>query len=260
MKGSLRTHRRENAPPNIVAHRGVSTRAPENTLAAFKLALDAGVDAVEMDVHLTADEHVAVIHDRTLQRTTTGNGAVRMCSIADLAAFDAGSWFDPAFSSERIPMLEEVLELVRGRCWANIELKSHSWHREPDGLLERRVLDAVVACGMRDQVLISSFDRRMLSQIRRIDATLPTGVLYNWHTDLFSTPTSLAAAVGASVFICGRTELRPSVLNDAKRSGIAVYVYTINDHAEASRLSALPVDGIISDAADTLLRTHPSSH
>jgi glycerophosphoryl diester phosphodiesterase len=97
------------APPYIVAHRGISAKAPENTLAAFNLAASVpGIDMVELDVRLTKDEEVIVLHDRTLQRTSTGNGPARNYSLEEIRGLDAGSWFHPMFSEQRIPTLAEI--------------------------------------------------------------------------------------------------------------------------------------------------------
>jgi glycerophosphoryl diester phosphodiesterase len=145
--------------PYVVAHRGISGKVPENTLAAFSRACETpGIDMIELDVRLSGDDHVIVLHDRTLQRTSTGNGAARNYSIAELKEFDAGSWFDPTFSKERIPTLEEVLVLVNKRRWVNIELKSDFFFPEKHGHLERRVLDCVRSLGYYDHVLFSSFN------------------------------------------------------------------------------------------------------
>src|SRR5512135_1256334 len=111
------------APPYVVAHRGISAKAPENTLASFELASKVtGIDMVELDVRLTKDEEVIVLHDRTLQRTTTGNGIARKYTLNELSKYDAGSWFDPRYKSERIPKLAEVLRLVGASRWVDIEI------------------------------------------------------------------------------------------------------------------------------------------
>jgi len=112
------------ARPLLIAHRGYSAEFPENTLAAFQGALDAGCHMIELDVTLTRDRRVVVIHDDTLDRTTTGKGPVRSASLAQLKKLDAGSWFSPAFSSERVPELGEVLDLMGGQVPLNIDRKS----------------------------------------------------------------------------------------------------------------------------------------
>ena len=254
MNDPLRILRPAGTRPFVVAHRGLSAAAPENTLAAFRLALDAGVDALELDVHLTRDDRVAVIHDRTLQRTTTGNGAVRSYTSNEITAFDAGSWFDPRFSSERVPLLEDVFALAGARCWYNIELKSHRLFREAPLHFAKTVIDVVRSNGMLGRVLFSSFDPDLIRAIRTVELAAVAGVLYNWHRELFRSPSSIAGRCAASAFICSWTELTPRRLADAKTAGLAVAVYTVNDPDEARRLSAQGVDVLISDAPDVLLK------
>ena len=110
----------------VVAHRGCSGRAPENTIAAFEMALEQGSDMIECDVRLTKDEEVVVFHDRALDRTTNGKGPVEQRTLEELKRLDAGSWFSSKFSGERIPTLSEVLHLLEGRAFLNIELKTDS--------------------------------------------------------------------------------------------------------------------------------------
>lgn len=249
---AVRMRREPGSPPLLTAHRGLSSQAPENTIAAFERAIDAGADMLELDVHLTADEHVAVIHDRTLQRTTTGNGAVRSYTSSEIVRFDAGSWFDPQFASERVPMLENVFELARGRCRVNVELKTHVFHREPSGLFERRVLEVISRSQMLDQVVLTSFDRSIVRTLRSIEPDVTTGILYHWQRDLFRSPSEIAAGCGASVFICSVSQLSAAIMQNARAAGLAVAVYTVNEPAEAIRLSAVGIDAIISDKADVI--------
>src|SRR6266704_6290544 len=109
--------------PLRIAHRGASARAPENTLAAFAEAVRLGANAIELDVHLTADGVPVVIHDGTVDRTTNGRGEVAAMTLKDLRRLDAGAWFSSRFRGERIPTLEESLEFARGRCAMNVEIK-----------------------------------------------------------------------------------------------------------------------------------------
>lgn len=240
--------------PFVAAHRGLSAAAPENTLAAFRLALEAGVDMLELDVHLTRDHRVAVIHDRTLQRTTTGNGPVRAYTSAEIAALDAGSWFDPRFSAEGVPLLEDVIALAAGRCWLNVELKSHRFHREHPDAYARRVVDVVRTHAALDRVCFSSFDGELVKCIRTVEPRATTGVLYNWHRDFWRSPSAIAARCDASVFICSWTELTRQRLADAKAAGLGVAVYTVNDSEEALRQADRGVDLLISDAPDRILK------
>lgn len=241
--------------PYVVAHRGISGKVPENTLAAFSLACETpGVDMIELDVRLSRDEQVIVLHDRTLQRTSTGNGAARQYSVSEMKEFDAGSWFDPNFSGERIPTLEEVLALVNKRRWVNIELKSEFFFPEKHELLERRVLDIVKNLGYRDHVLYSSFNHRMVGTIKRLDHGARTGVLYNIYRDYGRMPSKLTRRVGAEVFVCAKHELTRRMFQDARELGIAVYVYTLNSTAVVSKMIEIGVDGILSDIADDIVK------
>jgi glycerophosphoryl diester phosphodiesterase len=241
--------------PYIVAHRGISGKMPENTLAAFSRACETpGIDMIELDVRLSGDEQVVVLHDRTLQRTSTGNGAARNYTTAEIKEFDAGSWFDPLFSRERIPTLEEVLVLVNKRRWVNIELKSDFFFPERQGLLEQRVLDIVKNLGYREHVLFSSFNHRMIGTIKRFDRGTRTGVLYNIYRDYGRMPSKLALRVGAEVFVCAKHELTQRMLRDARESGIAVYVYTLNSTVVVEKMIAMGVDGILSDVADDIVK------
>ena len=241
--------------PYVVAHRGISGKVPENTLAAFSHACETpGIDMIELDVRLSRDDQVIVLHDRTLQRTSTGNGAARHYSAGEIKEFDAGSWFDPTFSKERIPTLEEVLVLVNKRRWVNIELKSDFFFREKHELLERRVLDTVKNFGYRDHVLFSSFNHQMVGTIKRLDHEARTGVLYNIYRDYGRMPSKLARRVGAEVFVCAKHELSQRMLHDAKQSGVAVYVYTLNSTAVVGKMIEMGVDGILSDIADDIVK------
>lgn len=246
--------RKRDQRPFVAAHRGLSTAAPENTLAAFRLALEAGVDLLELDVHLTRDERVAVIHDRTLQRTTTGNGPVRSYTSAEISSLDAGSWFDPRFALERVPLLEEVIELAAGRCWLNVELKSHLLRRERPHLYARRVVEVVRSHNALDQVIFSSFDAELVRAIRDESPEATTGVLYNWHRDIWHLPSAIAARCGASAFICSWSELTERRFEDARAAGLAVAVYTLNDSEEALRQADRGVDLLISDTPDRILK------
>ena len=241
--------------PYVVAHRGISGKAPENTLASFALACETpGIDMIELDVRLSKEDEVMVLHDRTLQRTSTGNGAARSYTVAEMKEFDAGSWFDPSFSTERIPTLREVLTLVNKRRWINIELKSDFFFPEKPEVLERRVLETVGELGCEECVMYSSFNHRMMANIKRFNPKAITGVLYSVGRDFGRMPSKLAGRVGASVFVCAKREVTKRMLNDARTNGIAFYVYTLNSTSSVSKMVELGVDGILSDIADNIVQ------
>jgi glycerophosphoryl diester phosphodiesterase len=244
----------EGESPYVIAHRGISSRAPENTLASFELAAGInGIDMVELDVRLSKDNKVIVLHDRTFQRTSTGNGSARNYLIEEIKRFDAGSWFHKSFSSERIPTLEEVLRKIGDKLWIDIEIKSDLFHREPSGLLENCVLNIVCECGMEDRVMISSFNHTLLANIKKMKPAIITGVLYNFSFDFNRLPSMLSERVGASVFVCAKREVTQRMVDDAHNHNIAVYVYTLNSVSDARRMLTLGVDGIISNNADDIV-------
>jgi len=241
-------------PPYVIAHRGISAKTPENTIVSFERAASiSGIDMIELDVRLSKDGEVIVLHDRTLQRTSTGNGPARNYSLEEIRRFDAGSWFHPMFSNERIPTLREVFQQVGNRIWVDVEIKSDWLHREPPGLLEKKVLEAVHNCGMDDRVMFSSFDHRLLANIKEMNPSSVTGVLYNLTLDFSRLPSALAGRVGASVFVCAKRELTHRMVDDAHNHNIAVYVYTLNSVNDAQRMLTYGVDGILSNNADEIL-------
>ena len=139
----------------VVAHRGASREAPENTLAAFRRAIEAGADAVELDVRLTADGNLAVIHDASVRRTTGARGRVAGITVDDLETLDAGGWFGKAFAGERIPLLEEVVEAASGRAGLFVEVKNPGSRRELVARLVRKALSRFAG-----EAVVLSFDGR----------------------------------------------------------------------------------------------------
>ena len=160
--------------PAIFAHRGSSAHAPENTLAAFELAIRHGADAIELDAKLSADGHVVVIHDQTVDRTTDGTGKVRELTLAQLSELDAGSYFDIAFRREPIPTLEQVFQAVGYGILINVELTNYASPTDP---LPEKVAGLVRKFGLEKRVLFSSFNPLALVRIRRILPEVPVGLL-----------------------------------------------------------------------------------
>ena len=156
-----------------IAHRGASSYAPENTFAAYDKALAMGVNHVELDVHLTRDDHIVVIHDDTVDRTTEAHGHVSDFTLDELRSLDAGSWFAPEYEGERIRSLGETLERYKGKLHFHIEIKQ----REVAGGLARRTIDMVRGYGLTDSVTITSFRKEWLEEAAAYDSTLPKGWL-----------------------------------------------------------------------------------
>ena len=150
--------------PMIIAHRGASGDAPENTIAAFREAIRQGADAIEFDVQQTRDKKLAVFHDPWLHRTSNGKGLLGSKSLSHIKTLDAGSWHDRKFTDQRIPTLEEVLDTFQDTTNYVIELK---FYNLSPGRFPRRVYDAVASRKLLDNTLFLSFDPRLLINIEK---------------------------------------------------------------------------------------------
>ncbi|MDF1514243.1 MAG: glycerophosphodiester phosphodiesterase family protein [Anaerolineae bacterium] len=162
--------------PKLVGHRGACDVAPENTMASFTRACLDGADIVELDVRLTADNHVVVIHDKDVERTTNGAGLVAAMTLTALQKLDAGTWFDPEFAGERIPVLDEVLVWAKGKIALMIELKFDPYGSfNPD--LVPIVLALIEQRGMQEQVVFISFQPRALQQVKSLSPAYHVGLM-----------------------------------------------------------------------------------
>lgn len=226
----------------VWAHRGARREAPENTLPAFERAVEQGADGVELDVQLTADGIMVVIHDETLDRTTNGSGLVAVRTLAELQCLDASAGM-PGFAGTRIPTLNEVLDLlVPTGVMINIELKN-SCEEYPG--LERQVLEAVTSSGAADQVVLSTFNHYSLKALQELGATSELGMLYS---DPLYNPWSYALGlnVGAIHPPVGCV-LGPVYVRCAQESGLAVRPWVANHDEELRRLFKWGVDAVFTD-------------
>ncbi len=224
-----------------IAHRGASRYAPENTLASFRLALEHGAPAIECDVQRTRDGHLVVLHDQTVDRTTDGHGAVADHTLEELRRLDAGGWFGPEFAGERIPALEEVLDLVRGRALLKLEIKNGPTFYEG---IEAQVLDALRRRELEEDVLVISFDHLSLRTARALAPRVATGVLY--AARLVDGPAA-ARAAGADALCVQWSFATEDVVAQAHGAGLGLFVWTVDDEATARRCLARGVDGITSN-------------
>ncbi len=243
--------------PCIFAHRGASAYAPENTLAAFELALQQGAPAIELDVKLSADGHVVVIHDSTVDRTTNGKGKVARLSLAELRALDAGSFFSEKYRGEKIPTLEEVFDLVGKRALINIELTNYTTPR--DSLVEE-VCRLVREHHMEENVLFSSFLPRNLHQAAILLPEVPRGLLAleGWKglwmrsfQFFFGNYQALHPYV---------SDVTPQQIASVHRIGRRVHVWTVNDAEWIRRLLKWGADGIFTDDPPLALRIAAEFH
>lgn len=223
----------------IVAHRGASAERPENTLPAFELAIEQGADVIECDVRRTADGHLVVLYDETLDRTTDGRGLLRERTLDQVRALDAGG-------GARVPLLEEVLELARGRARVNVDLK------EPD--LPEDAVATVRRFDMLDQVTFISFLPEVWDAIDRLSPDSPVVHLVRSAAALAGIAMgeagtqSVAAGVGMPYALVGE-----EIVDRMHRHGYGVFAWTVDDEAEMRRLIACGVNGIVTNRPAALV-------
>ena len=232
--------------PLIIAHRGYSLRYPENTLTAFEKAIESGVQMIELDVTLTRDRKLLVIHDETLDRTTNGRGRVADHTLAELKGLDAGGWFADRFSGEPIPTLAEVLAGVAGRVAVNIEIKPETYEaHHPEDAVERQVWNLLRNQNVLGDVLVSSFDFRVLSEIARMERPPALACLTEGAADdgIFDA----CQKIGAFSWNVDYRHLNRTRVEKAHGLGLRVFAYTVNSPREIMVLIEMGVDGIFTD-------------
>jgi glycerophosphoryl diester phosphodiesterase len=232
----------------VFAHRGYSSRAPENTMAAFALAVKAGCAGLETDAHLTADGRVALIHDENTRRTTDKAGRVAAMTMAELQALDAGSWFGVAFAGERIPELKQLLELVKPRNLAIILELKNNVNRYPG--LEQAVLMEVRRFGMLGRVVFSSFNHASMATLKELAPKAETALLYSKIPYNIADDAKIRKADGIHPL---HSAVDEALMNECRATGLKVRPWTVDDPADAKRLEALGADAVISNCPEELI-------
>ena len=234
--------------PHVIAHRGASGYAPENTVAAYAKAIDLGITAVETDVHQTADGEIVTIHDATLDRTTNGSGAVVDAEWADVQTLDAGSWYDSTFSAERVPNLDAYLAALAERAVPVIELKGGQ--TVVDRLAER-------FGGSRGGAFFFSFKDAYIKRLKALCPDCPALYLAEWTEEEKPCPLTealRAAEMGMDAVGVHWPRLTPAFVHKAHDLELRVFVYTVNDEPGLEYVLNCDVDGIISDYPDQLIQ------
>ncbi|MBU2649087.1 glycerophosphodiester phosphodiesterase [bacterium] len=232
--------------PVLIAHRGDKTRYPENTLAAFEAAVNAGAEMIELDISLSRDRSMVVIHDDTLERTTNGKGPVNERTLSELKKLDAGSWFDKQFAAERIPTLREVLEMVDRRALVNIEIKKSAFEASaPDDAIEKQLVVLLQEMELTDSVLISSFETRFLERIAALDSALALAAISTETAD-DSTVKSLQE-LGIYSWHGWYGILTTEIVKQLHDAGFRVFSFTINERVVFKDLMNMEVDGFFTD-------------
>lgn len=224
--------------PLNLAHRGASGYAPENTLSAIHLAQEMGADGVEIDVHLTADDHVVLLHDDTLDRTSTGLGAVQEKELTAVQKLDAGSWFSASFAGETIATLQQALTCGQDRLYFNIEIKwSPTVARLAAAVAD--ILHRLLPSGLA----VTSFDASALMEMKRLAPEIPLGLIFEGQTvDPASCPWPI---LSADFHLVDRVFVQSCHASHKK-----LYVWTVNEIADMERMIELGVDAVMTNYPD----------
>ncbi len=229
----------------IVAHRGASGYAPENTLTAFRRAVELGATFIETDLQLTRDAQLVALHDTTLDRTTNGHGVVGNFTLAELRELDAGSWFGPRFAGERLPTIDDIIQFARDADVVfYLEVKTGGrWGAE------RALVQALRKAEEAARTAVLSFELEALAHVRRQDPTLMCGFLLDR-----SRPDAIQAAlsVGARQLAPRGDLVSAELVREAHGQGLQVVTWTVNEPDQMKAALADGVDGIMTDYPDRL--------
>jgi glycerophosphoryl diester phosphodiesterase len=233
--------------PWVIAHRGASGHAPENTMAAFERAVALGVVFIETDLHLTRDARFVAIHDSTLERTTNGRGNIADFTLAELRRLDSGLWYDRQYMGQRIPTLEEILEFARKHDVVfYLEVKYEAaWgmHHALVGALQKEQ-DAA-------RTIVISFDASAIESVRKLDASIMTGLLTEEGSQ--EDAVRKALEVGARQICPRNTLVTQELVEQAHRADLLLATWTVDDPDEMRRVIASGADGVMTDFPDRLM-------
>jgi glycerophosphoryl diester phosphodiesterase len=238
--------------PLVYAHRGANTCAPENTLAAFCKARQQGADGIEMDVKLTADGEVVIMHDQTVNRTTNGHGLLRSFGLVDLRRLDAGSWFDGAFRGERVPTLGEIFETLQDSILYDIELTNYG---TPFDQLLDKVLALIQKYELAHKVMVTSFFPNNISRFRSLAPSIEGGVIALKGMAGFLSRSIVGRWFAPRAVIPVYLDLTPKYILQQKAQNRKVFPWTVNDPADIQRMARWGVDGLITDVPETACKT-----
>ena len=240
---------------SVIAHRGGANLAPENTLAAFSKSINLGVDMIEIDVRLSKDYNVIVIHDKTVDRTTEGTGKVKDLELTQLKKFDAGSWFNDEFLGERIPTLEEVFSLIDGRVNLLIEIKEGD---ETYPGLEKRVAELIDNYNAYDWVIVQSFNEKTVLRIKEFNPRIKTFFLLGRNFEEYINKIVNQVKEGNFQKKYDGLALHYSSLDSnnvemLKELDFSIYTWTVNEKEKMINVIKLNINGIITDSPDILI-------
>lgn len=236
----------------VLGHRGVRGHASENTLASFEQGIQMGATMLELDIHLSRDQQLVVIHDATMDRTTDGTGLVSDMTLEEIQQLDAGAWFGPEFAGERVPTLQQVIDLVKGRAYLNVEIKVGGFGQ--DRIVYPEIVDlltdVLTASGMEDDVVVSSFHQPYIKDLKQKLPGVRVALLHQKPVDnLFV----MAAEEGWEAVHTHVSLIDEAFVAAAHEKGLRVRAWNPNDAETMRRLIELGVDGIGTDFPEVLL-------
>lgn len=228
------------------AHRGFSGKYPENTMLAFKKAIEEGADGIENDVHYTKDGVLVVIHDEKVDRTTNGSGYIKDMTYEEISALDASYTFEE-FGVQHVPTLREYFELVKDKdIVTNIELKTGVY--EYPGI-EKMVYDMIKEFDIKDRIIISSFNHYSILRMKAIDPTIKCGLLEeSWLVNAGA----YVASTGVECYHPMYKNMTPEVVKEIKSHGLEINTWTVNDKSEIREMFERGVDSVISNYPDVV--------
>ena len=243
---------------NVISHRGANKVSPQNTIEAFKKAIQFRADGFETDVHLTSDGVPVICHNYTIDKTSDGKGAIASNTLDYLKRFDFGSYFHHSYKGIEIPTLEEFLTLCEKANLKvlNIEIKSP---KNKDYVIVDKILDAVKAHGLFEKLLISSFDPDLLVYIKDKDENCKTGFLYSpdkpiTYKRVLGNEIGFAKSIDADALHPHQMFVTQSLIDDAHENGIMVNPWTVNKEKDIIKLVKMGVDGVITDVPNIAKR------
>ncbi|MEM6502187.1 MAG: glycerophosphodiester phosphodiesterase [Cyanobacteria bacterium P01_C01_bin.89] len=236
-------------PCEIIAHRGSSAIAPENTLAAIEQAITDGADRIELDVQQLADGTLIIFHDETLKRVVGVDEEIGNLSWSEARSFDVGQWFSPQFKGRMIPLLADVLERTAGRVALNLELKTNGYETD----LATQVAQTIQDFGLGSACVITSFKKPWIEYLKETFSELELGLIS-------TNPLPLEELEGLRAVSLLVDTLTPAALEQYQRRGLKVWTWTVDDGAIAHHWRQQGIDGIITNQPAQLRKTLQSLH
>lgn len=224
-----------------IAHRGAAGECPENTFAAFERAVELGAEYIEIDVQLTKDNHIVVIHDFTIDRTTNGKGKVKDFTYNELQKFDAGSWFSPAFKGERIPLFKDVLTKYSGKIGLLIEFKKPSNYPGIEQLVAKEISNQLFN---EEEIIVQSFDLQSLKKFQSFLPKIPIGLLINYPLH----KKDITRFAKHIQYLNPKwTMVNQKLMKSLHEENLKTIVWTVNTYNELQHIKRWPIDGIVTN-------------